>query len=91
MNSKAPAREQLLYAAETTETERKDFRNALTVLKDCIGKKRNEREKTIDCHSLIIKIIFLMVELMIMVDTFGIRKHQQHHQFIIIVCQIQVE
>jgi hypothetical protein len=37
LNSKAPVREQLLYDAGTTESERKDFRNALTALKDCIG------------------------------------------------------
>ena len=37
LNSKAPAREQLLYDAGTSETERKDFRNALSALKDCIG------------------------------------------------------
>ncbi len=37
LNSKAPVREQLLYDAGTTENERKDFRNALTALKDCIG------------------------------------------------------
>jgi hypothetical protein len=37
LNSKATAREQILYDAGTTETERKDFRNALTALKDCIG------------------------------------------------------
>jgi hypothetical protein len=37
LNGKATAREKLLYDAETTETERKDFRNALNALKDCIG------------------------------------------------------
>jgi hypothetical protein len=37
LHSKAAAREQILYDAGTTEIERKDFRNALTALKDCIG------------------------------------------------------
>jgi len=37
LNGKATAREKLLYDAETTESERKDFRNALNALKDCIG------------------------------------------------------
>ena len=37
LNGKATAREKLLYDAETTEVERKDFRNALNALKDCIG------------------------------------------------------
>lgn len=37
LNGKATAREKLLYDAETTEIERKDFRNALNALKDCIG------------------------------------------------------
>lgn len=37
LNGKATAREKLLYDAETTEAERKDFRNALNALKDCIG------------------------------------------------------
>jgi hypothetical protein len=37
LNGKATAREKLLYDAETTETERKDFRNALNALKDCMG------------------------------------------------------
>lgn len=38
LHSKATVREQMLYDAGTTETERKDFRNALTALKDCIGR-----------------------------------------------------
>jgi len=37
LNGKATAREKLLYDAETTEAERKDFRNALNALKDCMG------------------------------------------------------
>jgi hypothetical protein len=37
LNGKATAREKILYDAETTEAERKDFRNALNALKDCIG------------------------------------------------------
>ncbi|CAF3283429.1 unnamed protein product [Rotaria socialis] len=36
LNGKATAREKLLYDAETTEAERKDFRSALNALKDCI-------------------------------------------------------
>ncbi|CAF3350264.1 unnamed protein product [Rotaria sp. Silwood1] len=36
LNGKATIREKLLYDAETTEAERKDFRNALNALKDCI-------------------------------------------------------
>lgn len=38
LNGKATAREKLLYDAETNEVERRDFRNALNALKDCIGK-----------------------------------------------------
>jgi len=37
LNGKATTREKLLYDAETTETERKDFRNALNALKDFMG------------------------------------------------------
>ena len=37
LNGKATAREKLLYDAETNEVERRDFRNALNALKDCIG------------------------------------------------------
>lgn len=36
---KATVREKILYDAETTEAERKDFRNALNALKDCFGTK----------------------------------------------------
>ncbi|CAF3956881.1 unnamed protein product [Rotaria sp. Silwood2] len=36
LNGKATIREKLLYDADTTEAERKDFRNALNALKDCI-------------------------------------------------------
>ncbi|CAF3530500.1 unnamed protein product [Adineta steineri] len=36
LNGKATAREKLLYDAETTEAERKDFRNAFSALKDCL-------------------------------------------------------
>jgi hypothetical protein len=38
LNGKSTAREKLLYDAETTETERKDFCNALNALRDCMGK-----------------------------------------------------
>ena len=38
LNGRATAREKLLYDAETNEVERRDFRNALNALKDCIGK-----------------------------------------------------
>lgn len=37
LNGKATAREKLLYDAETNEVERRDFRNALNALKDCMG------------------------------------------------------
>jgi len=37
LNGKAIAREKLLYDAETSEIERRDFRNALNALKDCIS------------------------------------------------------
>jgi hypothetical protein len=37
LNGKATIREKLLYDAETTDNERRDFRNAFNALKDAIG------------------------------------------------------
>jgi hypothetical protein len=37
LNGKATIREKLLYDADTTDTERRDFRNAFNALKDAIG------------------------------------------------------
>jgi len=97
LNGKATIREKLLYDADTTDTERRDFRNAFNALKDAIGTffllmYLNIRE----FHFVYLQIIFLMVVRMIMDVFIGILKHHLQQWLLLIPPvnigrQIQVE